>query len=227
MPITTDSVLSALLPDPRVTHFPVPNLSQSISLSSGALCIESFTLASIQMPGQWILIDCPREFGWDIRMGYGMTGATVVPIGDPLASPEFLVNIWNDSDAAIYRSLLKTILKKPVGLIPGSTTAAGMGIDQPQLKDIGVTSVVVKRVSPLINPLVTSGGRGPWTAKVQFLEYRAPIPALPKPSQSIPDKAPPTPSASDLIDVETQRLTKGFTSAAGGLVQALLPGPKP
>lgn len=220
------NLLEALLPDPTKTSFPVPKLIRS-SGPTGSFTYESFNLGGVPMPGQWLLVDAPRVFGWQILKAYGQSYATVLPIGDDLVKARFAIRIWTSADAGVYRQLLKTTLRKPVGLMPGSTSAAGLGIDQPQLLDIGVSSVVVARVTPLYNPLVTSGGRGPWTAECELLEYRKPLAALPKPNQSIPAKSPPKPTAQDAQDIEIQKLSSAFGAKAAALQQALSGGPNP
>src|SRR5580698_1854550 len=220
------AVLEALLPNPTVTRFPIPRLVTS-SGPAGSFTSESFMMGGVLMPGQWLLTSCPRVYGWQIQQQYAMSGATVVPIGDPLLKAKFKIKIWTSADAGLYRQLLKTTLRKPVGLVPGSTTSAGLGIDQPQLNDVGVTSVVVWSVTPLMNPLVESGGRGAWTAECELLEYRQPIPALPKPSQTIPVKKTPAPTAQDAADVEIQKLSQVFGQAGSTLATQLTGGPKP
>jgi hypothetical protein len=216
-----DNLLDALRPDPKRTNFPVP---RRVLGTGGAYQCESFFLTGVPMPGQWLLTECTRTFGWQVQKGYGLTGATLLPIGDDPLTAKFSVKIWESTGAAAYRQLLRDTLRKPVGLIAGSTSSAGMGIEHPQLNDMGVVAVVVKSVTPLMNPLVTSGGKGPWTATVEFYEYRAPIPALPKPNQATPDRAPPTPSAQDLQEVEAARLAKLARDKADALARRMVPG---
>lgn len=218
-----DNLLDALRPDPKRTSFPVP---RRVLGTGGAYQCESFFLSGVAMPGQWLLTECTRTFGWQFQKGYGLTGAVLLPIGDDPLTAKFAVKIWESTGAAAYRQLLKSTLRKPVGLIPGSTSSAGMGIEHPQINDMGVVAVVVKSVTALMNPLVTSGGKGPWTATVEFYEYRAPIPALPKPNQATPDRAPPTPSAQDLLDTENARLSAQFAAKVKALRQKL-PGGAP
>lgn len=219
-----DFLLPALAPTPRTTQFPVPSV---VVAASGSQNFESFNLAGVPLPGQWLLVDATRTFGWQMRKGYGLTGATIVPIGDDLMTAKFAIKIWTSSDAGVYRTLLKTLLKKPAGVLPGVPTSAGMGVDHPSLKDMGISAVVVKSVTPLFSPLVTSGGKGPWTAAVEFWEFRAPLPAIPTPSTVYPDRAPPNPSAQDSLDAENNRLANQFAAQGNALANKMLGGPKP
>lgn len=210
------SVIDAVLPDPAKTNFPVPRLSYA----EGAT-FESLSLAGVPMPGQWLLTQCTREYGWEIRKGNGLSGATLVPIGDPLIEITFQIKIWTSTDAAFFLQAQKQILKKPAFAVPGTGEFAGFGISQPQLASVGVDTVVIKSITPLMNPLVTSGGKGPWTATVVFLEYRQPIAAIKKPNQRIPDKAPPTINAKAAVDIETVNLSQTLTAHSAMLVQTM------
>jgi hypothetical protein len=220
-------LLEALLPDPTKTAFPVPQLITGQG-AAGKFTYESPTLAGSPMPGQWLLTELTRVFGWDERQGYGLSGAYLVPKGDPLVEMSFDVNIWASADAANYRQLLKTVLRKPTGLVIGaSNSSAAMGISFPQVNDMGITAVVVTAVTPLMNPLVTSGGKGPWKAKVKLKEFRAPLPAIGIPKTVIPDKAPPNPSAQDNLDTENAKLATQFANNAQNLATLLQGGPTP
>lgn len=214
-------------PDPTRTSFPVPTLYQFEVPGTGATNFESFNLAGLPMPGQWLLTDCEPVSGWQIQQGFGLSGATVLPIGDPLTKCTFAIKIWTNADAVLYRQLLKTTLRKPAYSVPGTPVSAGMGIDHPSLLDVGIDTVVVWSRTPLFSPLVASGGKGAWTARVVFLQYKAPVPAIPKPSQKIPDKAPPMPSAEDAADLETQKLQAQVAAAGGKLAASILGGPTP
>ena len=215
-------LLDALAPLPQATSFPYPHLVQASS-PAGSVTYEGPTLNGIPMPGQWLLVRCTREYGWQEQQANFMSGAYLVPKGDPLALVEYDIRIWESAAAAQFRQLLSTVLKKPVTVIPGSLgSSAAIGINDPSLKDIGVTNVVVWSVTPLFNPLVTSGGKGPWTAHVAFKEYRQPLPALPIPDQTIPDPGAVTPSAANNLATANASVTAGAnklqTTAARGIL---------
>ena len=188
----------ALAPDGSQSGFPIPQLLQLQTAGGGVATHEGPVINGIPMPGQWLLTRVTREFGWQQQQANFMRAApTSFHRAIRSREIEYSVAIWENAAALQYRALLSTVLKKPVTVVPGSLgSSAAMGINDPSLKDIGVTNVVVKSVTPLFNPLVTSGGKGPWTAKVTLLEYREPVQALPLPDQTIPDPgAEATPSA--------------------------------
>lgn len=183
--------------------YPFPSLSTSTSADGTVFTNEGPLLNGAPSPGQWLLVDAKRTFGWEIRQGNYLTGATVVPKGDPLMQVRYDIRIWTPNDAGVYRKMLRTTLKKPIiqltgassGIITLNSASAAMSIDDPSLKDVSVSSVVVLSASVLYHPLKTSGGHGAWTAEVEFLEFRQPIAALPLPDQTIPDQGPVTPAA--------------------------------
>ena len=181
-----NGVLDAVGPDPTQSSFPMVN---------------TISLAGQLMPGRWVLVDAKKKFGWQIQKGSFLSGAFVLPIGDELVLPKFRVEIWRSVDYASFREIRKSLLKKPVVVVGGTTTSKALGIDHPELKDLGVTAVVVNEITPM-----TNDGTGLWIGTVEFLQYRKPILALPKPSTAIPDNVPPQPTAQDAQDLELQRL---------------------
>jgi hypothetical protein len=179
-------LLDAVAPNPLATAFPQVN---------------TITLASQTMPGRWLLTDATKVFGWQIQKGFGLSGAFAFPTGDELIVPKFTVWIWKSSDYLIFREMRKLLLKKPVFAIGGTLTSSALGIYHPELKDLGVESVVVKSVSPMVND-----EQGTWIGTVEFLQWRKPKLALPKPSGTIPDVVKPAPTAQDAQDIELQKL---------------------
>lgn len=221
--VTSAELLDALAPLPQATQFPYPTLVQS-SGPGGSFTYEGPTINGVPMPGQWLLTRCPRVYGWQKQQPTFMTGGYLVPTGDPFAEIEYSVRIWESGTAGVFRQLLRTLLKKPVLSLPGVPASAALGIDDPSLKDVGITQVVVAAVTPLINPLVTSGGRGPWTATVGFIEWRPPVPAQPLPSQAIPDPGAVTPAASANMDTANAAVTAGAATMQANAARSLLGG---
>jgi len=223
--ITENNLLEALRPDPTQTKFPVPRLVTG-SGPGGLFTYESFNLAGTLLPGQWLLTDATRVFGWQIMKGNGLTGATLSPTGDEPMTLKFAIKVWTSVDAGEYMKLLKTILRKPVGILPGSKAdTAALGIDHPGALALGVTAVVVKSVTGLMNPLVTSGGKGAWTAAVEFLEWRQPVEAPKPPKQTTPEVPPnPPTSGRDAQTIENDKLAVLNNAKANELARRLRGG---
>jgi hypothetical protein len=169
--------------------------------------VDTITLANVPGPGKWTLLSGPKKFGWDIRKGTGLSGATVVPTGDELVEPVFLVELFDDLQYQAFKLFRAAFLKKPLIGVPGAPTSLALGIDHPELKEMGVTSVVVREINPAVND-----GFGLWTSLVKFLQYRKPLPALAKPTAAIPDNGAPVPNAQTASERELQGLQQQFNS---------------
>lgn len=165
----------------------------------GFPAVDTITIGGLQAPGKWTLDSANKVYGWDIRQGYALSGATVVPKGDSLVEPEFVVEIWDPVDLIAFRLFRKLYLKKALVATPGALVAMALGIDHPELKELGCVSVVVREVSFLKND-----GFGVYMCKVKFLQYRRPLPALSKPNAAIPAVTQAKPTAVTAADRELQ-----------------------
>jgi hypothetical protein len=187
------AVSSAISPSPLFTAFPVVN---------------TITLSGTTMPGKWTLISAAKKFGWEIRKGYGLSGAFVFPTGDNLVCPEFRVEFWANSDMLRYKTARKVLLTK--ASISLGLTAMALGIGHPELTALGVSSVVVGTAYPVIQE-----GAGLWTTKVEFIQYRPPVIAPPKPQGSTPDAATAPPIALNATQAENIKLANELTARLG------------
>jgi len=178
------SLAASIGPNPKVTGFPAVN---------------TFTLASITMPGKWTLLDAEKQYGWQIQKGLNLSGAFVFPTGDELVIPRFRGEFWASPDVAFFRQVRKQLFAKAVFSVGGNLKTAAMGIGHPELKALGVTDVVVGRIKPLVQE---RGGL--WVTGVEFIQYRPRILGPATPTQTIPDKPPPQPTAVDAYDIEMQ-----------------------
>lgn len=213
-------LLPALNAAPLLTSFPVPKLVQQ-----GGITYEGPKINGQLMPGQWLLTKGGRKFGWQEQQAGFMSGAYLLPSGDPLMPIEYEVRIWEDAAMALFRSLLKTTLKKPIAAIPGSRSYSPLSIHDLALKDMGVTSVVVADYDYPKNPLVTSGGRGAWIGRMAFTEYRKPVPVLPPPAiQTVQDnRAGIPPSASDNVATAGASMAQGDSQRQAAIAARVLP----
>lgn len=168
--------------------------------------VDTITIAGVVAPGQWILVRADKVYGFDVRKQYAGSGATVVPTGDELVEAEFEVRLWDSAQVPLFRALRAGYLSHSLISVAGAPIAKPFGIDHPELADLGVTAVVVRKITPLRNDEF-----GLWTCTVIFLQYRRPQPAQPKPQgPAIPDVAPPVPSAQDNLEREAQLLEQQY-----------------
>lgn len=175
--------------------------------------VDTITMAGITPPGKWTLLRAPKVYGWQIQQGFAQSGATVFPKGDELVKPRFLVELWDGGrDWPAFRSFRAKYLKKALFNVGGGTAGYALGIDHPELKDMGVLSVVTLEINPFVND-----GYGLWSSEIEFLQYRKPKPALSKPLAAIPDAAPAVPTAEDQAQRELQAAAANFQALAGKL----------
>ena len=176
------------------------NALAGVGPSAAFPAVDSITVANVPAPGKWTLLSGPKVYGWEVRKGMYLSGATVVPTGDDLVEAEFLVEIWDPIDFVAFKVFRASFLKKALIGVAGAPVAAALGIDHPELQELGCSSVVVKEINPVLND-----GFGVWTTRVKFLQYRPPQPALGRPDATIPDAAPPIPTAQSNLEREVQQ----------------------
>lgn len=171
--------------------------------------VNTFTLCNTVMPGKWTLLDARKKFGWQIQQGYGLSGAYVFPKGDELVVPKFRGEFWDSGDMLVFRLIRTALLIKPSATL--GIVSAALGINHPELKVLGVTSVVVLETGPLLQ-----GEGGLWTINIDFLQFRPPLPAPAKPKLVIPDVGAPLPTAQGAQQIQIQKLQ---AEAAAALVK--------
>ncbi len=182
----------------------------ALDLLAGDLPREDFIiLGADKSPGRATIVSpgSPRE--WDIRKGYGFSGASTVFIGNGLAKFDVLVDLWQPVQYSDWDRFAKKYLQKaPIGLRP-----MAYGISHPVLNTapLNISSVVVEDV---VFEGTDDYGLDTW--RIKFLEFRAPKPALGKPLAAIPAATKPLPTAQDAADREIQAKIATLKSLASG-----------
>lgn len=151
-------------------------------------------LAALKSPGRAYIKNAGSPRDWDIRKGYGFSGASVVFTGNNLAKFEVDIELWMPShwiDWAVFSKLLA----KPNGLVP----IVGLGISHPLLTmaPLSITSVVVEDVSQFVQD-----DQGSLICTIKFIEYKRPLPALSRPIAEIPAASKALPTATDAVNAE-------------------------
>jgi hypothetical protein len=164
-------------------------------------------LGAMQSPGVATVkgLDSPRE--WDIRQGYGFSGATVVFKGTGLSKFSVDIDLWLPEHFILW-NVFAAILVPP---LPGPAGFA-LGIQHPIINGPphGIHEVVVENVS---QPVQSDLGK--WTYTIAFLQYRKPLPALSRPIAAIPAVGTPQPTAQDQNEVKMKALA-AEAKALGG-----------
>ncbi len=169
---------------------------------------DSFRIGGDWCPGIAIARKASDPRKWDKRAGYGISGATLVYMGDDLSAFSIDVSIWTQTQMNEWKTFFGKYLKKPAPpkIDPKSAFAAppvaipkALGLYNPRLAMLGISTVVVEDVTQFEQ--VGDGIEG-CTIDVQV--YRAPLPILVKPNGKIPDVNGKGPDAKD----EAERLIK-------------------
>lgn len=132
-------------------------------------------------PGLAIVKGAGTPRRWDVRDGYGVTGAVCVFTGQGLATFDVDIFAWTDAHFLAWPIFARlTLVNPPIGARPTS-----MSIQHPALQDppLTVSQVVVTNVSQWEQD---PDGGGLWCRTISFLEYRKPRPALVAPLEGVP-----------------------------------------
>ncbi|HEX8795450.1 MAG TPA: hypothetical protein VF765_31085 [Polyangiaceae bacterium] len=176
--------------------------------------VDYILIEGTKSPGKATVRGANSPRGWDIRKGYALSGATVVPSGDELAEGiKVLFEFWEESQLTDWYAYAAKYFDKSVRFVLGSLTPRPLGIFHPVLAapPIGITEVVVKDCTQLEND-----GYGLWSCELTLLQYRKPKPAPAAPSAAIPAALSAAPTALDAADREMQAKLAQFQSLTGG-----------
>lgn len=129
---------------------------------------------------------------WEVRKGYGFSGANTVFTGDDLKPFCLDVMLWTPEQFDEWTTFAK-VLVKPTA----ATRWKAIGIFHPILRvaPLNISAVVVVDVSQF-----DTDDQGLWMCTIDLLPFRAPKPALVKPAAAIPGVSKAAPTAQDAAD---------------------------
>jgi hypothetical protein len=164
-------------------------------------------LGALKSPGRAYIKNAGSPRDWDIRKGYGFSGASVVFTGNNLAKFEVDIELWLPSHWLDWQAFSK-LLSKPGALVP----IVGIGISHPLLTmaPLSITSVVVEDVSQFVQDDL-----GSHICTIKFIEYKRPLAALKKPLAEIPAASKALPTATDAVTAEIAAKAATFAALAG------------
>lgn len=118
----------------------------------------------------------PRK--WDKPTSFGYSGASLTYTGDDVSEFDVIVQIWEHFHWAQWNAFARELEKRSTGL-----GAKCLHIVHPVLyrAPLRISQVVVRDVSGFdqVKP-------GLWACRIEFTEWRDPVPALGKPNGAIP-----------------------------------------
>jgi hypothetical protein len=113
-------------------------------------------------PGLCVIEGAALNNKWDIRAGYGVIGGTAWFVGTELSEFSITFKLYDEADwtdwevvAPLFRTRQRT------------SSWIGLDIEHPQLKEVGITSGVVKKLS---QPVMEDEA-GVWSIRVDFIDY--------------------------------------------------------
>jgi hypothetical protein len=188
-------------------------MTDTIELDAVFPAQDYVTIGGDKSPGKSVIFDVHTPRPWDIRKGYALTGATIVPQGDDLGTFKIRFEFWSGADVPAWYAFAAKYFDKSVRLVPGSNKPKALSILHPMLSapPVRITACVVDDATGL-EP--DDDGLGGYHATVSFIQYRAPKPALSPPDAAIPPAANPQPTAEDAADQEIQNKQATYQSLA-------------
>jgi hypothetical protein len=136
---------------------------------------------------------------WDVRKGYGFSGAYAVFTGDDLSKFSIDFALWTPDQFDDWRDFAK-VLAKPT---TAKARTKAIGIYHPVLR---VPPLNIKAVVVLDCSQFDVDETGLWMCSVDLMVFRPPKPALARPPAAIPGVAKPAPTAQDAADKKIQQL---------------------
>ena len=136
--------------------------------------IDYFELAGQRSPGLATILGAGSPRGWDIRKGYGYSGAIIWFTGIGLAKFSAKIELYEATDWEDWHAFKSLVKKPPLGVRPKA-----LDIWHPLLEDLEIKSVVVE---DLLQPVQTQPGV--WEIQIKFLQHRALKFSLAKPDGS-------------------------------------------
>jgi hypothetical protein len=165
---------------------------------------DYIVLAGAPSPGLAIVKGAGSPRKWDVRDGYGLTGAVCVFMGEGLATFDVDIFCWKDEHFLAWPLFARlTLVNPPIGARPTS-----MSIQHPTLNDppLSISQVVVTNVTAWEQD---PDGNGLWCRTISFLQYRKPRPALVKPFEGPPGSpvVVPPPVDPELLQIQANAAT--------------------
>ena len=132
----------------------------------------------VPSPGKAIITGAAIPYNYDVKPGYGLSGATTVFKGRGVAKFTLTIELWERTHFIAWE-LFKRTLAPPK---PGIKLVCG--IVHPILAQQDIKDVAIESVGQLERQ---TDGR--WRVAIQCLEWRQPLPAIVKPRGAVPGVA--------------------------------------
>lgn len=133
---------------------------------------------SVPVPADKTTLGPPKlKRNWDVKPGFGIQGAFCVYTGEGLAAFDATFEFWNEEKEPLWDAFANTFLTAPQGVRPPA-----LGIYHPILvkPPFRIQNVQVTEIEgwSLITP-------GRWQTRLSLLQYRPPLPFVPKKTEPV------------------------------------------
>jgi hypothetical protein len=132
----------------------------------------------VPSPGRATITGAAIPYNYDVKQGYGLSGATTVFRGRGVAKFTVTIELWERAQYAAW-AVWSKFLEPPK---PGIKLVVEM--QHPVLAAQDIKAVAVESLGALERQ-----SNGSWKCVIQCLEWRPPLPALVKPRGAIPGVA--------------------------------------
>jgi hypothetical protein len=133
-------------------------------------------LSGLKSPGIAEVIGASSPRNWDIREGFGLSGAFLVYKGRGLAKFSVRLTFTESEHWTLWEAWKPLVMNLPRKRFSQGKDSGALDIWHPILEDLGIAAVAVEEV---LQP--TAGDTGDWSVEIKFIEFRRPKIALAKP----------------------------------------------
>jgi hypothetical protein len=130
---------------------------------------------------------------WDERLGYGLSGSTIVFRGAGLITFTVKIRMWTDAQLEEWETW-KEVVARPMS----KRYPKALKVWHPILEDLGVSAAVVEKRGQL-----TKKDTGDWEVEIYFKEFRRPKLALASPN-GVKDEKPIDPYDQKIAALSSQ-----------------------
>lgn len=138
---------------------------------------DTVDFGNLTTPGKAEVSGFKRSYKWDVQMGLGVGGATVVYVGKPPAEGQIKFYAWTRAHFDTWNTILPNLKFDPSKL----PAKRAIQIFHPFLRDVGINAVVVRSISAWEHE-----GGGLYSRVIELLEWIPPVPGIVTPAGADP-----------------------------------------
>jgi hypothetical protein len=158
-------------------------------------------LAGKRSPGLCEIVGAGSPRDWDVRKGYGTSGAFSVFTGANLAHFSIMLRLYTRQDWADWYAWKPLVDKLPKRRFSNGKDSGALDIQHPILAALGIKAIGVENVG---QPVQTDHGE--WTIEIKAIEFRRPKFSLAKPEGAT--ATPVDPVEEQIIKPLTEQLQR-------------------